>query len=114
MVLFWKGIIHNEPSKFKKLLLFVCSLAVFLVIPLIIFHLDQARWFYDVIFFETVVIGSIFLINANNERDVLSKLTKIGILKILMLLFYCVFFIQLVPGQMGFISLFYIKYFIMA
>ena len=114
VVLFWKGIIHNEPSKFKKLLLFICSLPVFLVIPLIIFHLDQARWFYDVIFFEAVVIGGIFLINSNNERNVLSKLTKIGILKILMLLFYCVFFFQLVPGQMGFISLFYIKYFIMA
>ena len=113
VVLFWKSMINNEKSKLKKLLLFSCSLAVFLVIPLIIFHLDQARWFYDVIFFETVVIGSMFLINANNEREVLAKLTKIGILKILLVLFYCVFYFQLVPGQMGFISLFYIRFFIM-
>ncbi len=112
VVRFWKGIIHNDSSKMKKLLLFISSLPVFLVIPLIIFHLDQARWFYDVIFFETVVIGSIFLINANNERKVLSKLTEIGILKILLFLFYCVFFFQFVPGQLGFISLFYIRYFI--
>ena len=107
--MFWKGIIKNEPSRFKKALLILCSISILLIIPLIIFHMDQARWFYDVIFFEITVIGAIFFINANNERKVLSELTKIGIFKIFLLVFYFVFFFQLVPGQLGFITLFYVK-----
>ncbi len=109
VALFWRGIIKNEKAVFKKVLLLFCSLSVFLTLPLIIFHLDQGRWFYDVVFFEIVTIGGIFLINANNERKVLSKLTNIGIIKLLLLLFYAVVFFQLVPDQICFVSIFYVK-----
>jgi len=108
VVLFWKEIIKKETVKFRKILLFLCSISVFLILPLIITHTDQGRWFYDIVFFEIIVIGGICLINSNNERETLSKLTKIGILKILMILFYSVFYFQLVTGQVIFVTVPYI------
>ena len=89
---FWIRIIKNETVKYKKYLLLLSSLMVFLVIPLITSHTDQARWFYDIVIFEIIVIGSICLMNRNNERSALSGITKITIPKLVLILFYFVFY----------------------
>ena len=89
---FWIRIIKNETVKYRKILLLLSSLMVFLVIPLITSHTDQARWFYDIVIFEIIVIGSICLMNRNNERSALSGITKITIPKLVLILFYFVFY----------------------
>lgn len=91
-VKFWFKIIKNESHKGRKVLLILSSLMVFLIVPLIVTHVDQARWFYAIVIYEVVVIGSIFLLNANNERSVLSEITKITLPKLILLAFYCFFY----------------------
>ena len=95
---YWIGVIRNESSKFRKFLLLICSLSVFLVLPLIIIHNDQGRWFHDIVFFEIVVMGGMFLMNFNNERKVLSGLTKFTVLKGLLLVFYLAVYFNLGYG----------------
>jgi len=89
---FWIRIIKNEPNKGRKALLLLCSLMVFLTIPLMFFHVDQARWFCAMVIYEVIVIGAIFLLNANNERAVLSEITKITLPKVILLTFYFVYY----------------------
>lgn len=113
---FWVKIIKNETVKYRKFLLLLASLMVFLVLPLITSHTDQARWFYDVVLFEVIVIGSICLMNRNNERSVLSEITELTLPKLVLLLFYCVFYWNtyitviskfLIPSILGWSALFY-------
>ena len=112
---FWVKIIKNEPVKYRKFLLSIAGLMVFLVLPLIISHTDQARWFYDVVLFEVIVISSIYLMNKNNERAVLSEITKLTLPKLVLILFYCVFYWNtyitvisqfLIPSILGWSALF--------
>ena len=112
---FWIRIIKNETVRYRKFLLSFAGLMVFLAIPLIISHTDQARWFYDIVIFEIVVIGCICLKNKNNERAVLSEITKLTIPKIIMVAIYCIFYWTtyitvisyfLIPAILGWSALF--------
>ena len=89
---FWRKIIKNEPGKTRRILLTVCSLMVFLVLPLLIVHTDQGRWFYSVIISEIILTGALSLMNKNNERLVLSEITRLSLPKVLLLVFYCFFY----------------------
>ena len=113
---FWIKIIKYEQIKLRKFLLVLCGSLVFLTLPLIIFHTDQARWFYDIVLFEVIVIGAICLKNANNERDALSSITKLTLPKMLLLVFYYVFYWNpyisflsqfMLPSIFGWSSIFY-------
>lgn len=104
---FWCNTIKAGQTKFNRFLLFLSSLPVFLITPLIILHCDQARWFYDIIFFEIVIIGSMFKMNYNNERKTLSKITKISISKVLILIFYFIIFINNYDAQLKVISVYH-------
>ena len=89
---FWRKIIKNEPGKNRRILLTVCSLMVFLVLPLLIVHTDQGRWFYSVIISEIILTGALSLMNKNNERLVLSEITRLSLPKVLLPVFYCFFY----------------------
>ena len=89
---FWIRIIKNEKALYRKFLLTCCSLSVLMVLPLIIIHNDQGRWFYDIVLFETITISSIALLNFNNEKNILAEITKLTVPKILMFLIYTAFF----------------------
>ncbi len=91
-VRFWIRIIKNEHVLYRKLLLIFCSLSVLMVLPLIIIHNDQGRWFYDIVLFEIVSISSIALLNFNNEKKILSEMTKLTVPKMLMFIAYTAFF----------------------
>lgn len=73
--LYWKRIIKNEPKLYRKLVLTLSSLSVFLVLPLIIIHCDEGRWFYDIVLFEITVISTISLLNFNQEKKVLADIS---------------------------------------
>ena len=96
--LYWKRVVKNEPVLYRKVLLVLCSLSVFLILPLILTQNDEGRWFYDIVFFEIVMMGSMFLLNFNQERKVLSGLTKFTVFKGLLLLFYLIFYFQIGLG----------------
>lgn len=89
---FWIKIIKCEKAKLKKAILFLCGASVFLTLPIIILHTDQARWFYDIVFFEIIVIGSIYMLNFNNERAILKEICKFSLPKVLLIVFYYVFY----------------------
>ena len=89
---FWVKNIRKEPDRLRKVLLTFCGLLVFLSVPLIVIHLDQARWLYANVIFEVVVIGSFSILNYNNERATLSEITKITIPKVLLVMFYIIFY----------------------
>jgi len=91
-VKFWVKTIKKEPEKLRKIILTLCSLMVFLSFPLIVIHLDQARWFYADVIFEIVVIGAISILNYNNERKTLSEITKLTLPRVLLVMFYYVFY----------------------
>ncbi len=101
---FWIRIIKNEQVMYRKILLFFCSISVFLVLPLILIHNDQGRWFYDIIFFEIITVSSIALLNFNQEKDVLSGLTKLSVVKLILILFYGAFYFAISGYELNFIS----------
>lgn len=90
--LFWIRVIKGEKTKYKKAILFLCGASVLLTLPIIILHTDQARWFYDIFFFEITVIGTIYLLNLNNERCILQKICRITLPKVLLVVLYLVFY----------------------
>jgi len=89
---FWKKIIKNESDKTRRILLTLSSLMVLLVLPLLIVHTDQGRWFYTVVISEIILVGALSLMNKNNERSVLSEITKLTLPKVLLAAFYCFFY----------------------
>lgn len=90
--LFWLRIIKGERSRFRKAILFLSGSSVLLTLPIIVLHTDQARWFFDIFFFEITVIGTIYLLNFNKEQNILAKICKITIPKVLLVIFYYVFY----------------------
>ena len=102
---FWIRIIRNEHIMYRKFLLIFCSLSVFMVLPLIIIHNDQGRWFYDIVLFEIVSISSIALLNLNNEKDILTEMTKLTVPKMLMFIFYTAFFFVNTGYELNYISM---------
>lgn len=89
---FWKQIIKNESDKTRKILLCLSSLTVFSILPLLIVHTDQGRWFYIIVISEVILTGALSLMNKNNERSVLSDITKLSLPKVILLAFYCFFY----------------------
>ena len=106
--LYWQRIIKNESKPYRKILLTLCSLSVLLIFPLIIIHCDQGRWFYDIVFFEIVVISSISLLNRHNERNTLAEMSKFSVIKVLMLSLYFIFYFHYTDFDLGNIN--YINY----
>lgn len=95
---YWIKVISNEQKSYRKILLAVSSISVFMILPLVITQNDQGRWFHDIVFFELLVIGSMYLLNFNNERKVLSGLTGFSVWKALLLVLYAVVYFNLGYG----------------
>ena len=110
-VKYWHDTVKAEQSKHRRMLLLFSALTIFLIVPLIIIHCDQGRWFYDIIFFEIVMIGSMFKLNYNNERKILSEITKPTITKLLLLVFYFIFYFNHYVTQLGVISKYFLPIF---
>ena len=89
---FWIRLIKREKVLYRKFLLILCSLSVLLILPMIIMHCDQGRWFYSVLFSEVILTGSVILLNYNNERKTLYEITELSIPKIILVVFYTLFY----------------------
>jgi len=98
LVRYWIGVIKSESVVYRKLLLAGCSLLVFLVLPMIVIHCDQGRWFFGIVFYEVILTGAMTLLNFNNERETLYKITKLSVPKILLVVFYTWFY-AINPGN---------------
>ncbi len=95
---YWIRVIKSETKSYRKFLLAISSISVLMIIPLIIYQNDEGRWFYDIVFFEIVLLGSMFLLNFNNERKHLTELTKITAWKGLLLICYLIIYFQIGIG----------------
>lgn len=108
---YWRKTIKAEKSKSRRINLLISSLTVFLILPLIVVHCDQGRWFYAIVFSEIVMIGSMFKLNYNNERETLSEIAKPTIFKVILLVFYFIFYFNHYVSQLNVISKYFLPLF---
>ncbi len=90
----WKRIIISEKNKFNRFIYLFCASFFILTIPLIVLHTDEGRWLYDLVFQEFMLLFCIYIMDHKNVRSIVSNTVKCNALNMIILIYYCVFFIR--------------------
>jgi hypothetical protein len=96
MIGFWKTVLRQTSDKKKKRITVLCLTFQLLTLPLVLLHSDQARWFYDIVYFNFLFISSVLCIGDDAFSAAAEKHFKPSIAKLAIFSFY--FVIYLTPN----------------
>ena len=85
---FWKTVISKNAERNKRLIIVLCVASQLLTVPLVISHLDQARWFYDVVFFNFLFITAVICIGDKSILFAAEKYFKPTVITVAVIIFY--------------------------
>lgn len=91
---FWKTVIQSSTDRRKKVFITLCVSLQLLTIPLVLIHTDQARWFYDFVYFNFILIASVICIGDKEFSLAAEKCFAPSIVKGALFVFYFVFFLS--------------------
>jgi hypothetical protein len=91
---FWKLVILGTSDKKKRIILALCISLQMLTIPLVLSHSDQARWFYDVVYFNFLFITSVISIGDRQFTLAAEKCFAPSPGKVVLIVLYFIFFLN--------------------
>ena len=94
MIDFWRMVIQQNTDKRKKILIALCISLQFLTIPMVLIQTDQARWFYDFVFFNFIFITSVICIGDKEFSHAAEKCFSPSVGKAILFVFYFIFFLN--------------------
>jgi len=94
MVKFWRSVFKSCKFKSKKIILTLGASLQLLTLPLILVQIDQARWFYDIVFFNFLFISSMICMGDEDFISAVQKHFKPSVIKFLLIIFYFFFYLN--------------------
>jgi hypothetical protein len=91
---FWKMVIRQNTDKRKKIFIALCISLQFLTLPLVLVQTDQARWFYDFVYFNFILISSVICIGDIEFSLAAEKCFTPTISKVILFIFYFIFYMN--------------------
>jgi hypothetical protein len=94
MIDFWRMVIRQNTDKRKKIFIALCVSLQLLTIPIVLIQTDQARWFYDFVFFNFIFITSVICIGDKEFSHAAEKCFSPSIGKVILFVSYFIFFLN--------------------
>jgi hypothetical protein len=91
---FWKNVLRHTIDRRRKVITIVCLAFQLLSIPLVLIQTDQARWFYDVVYFNFLFTSSVMCIGSKEISLAARKFFTPSIGKCVLFIFYFIFFMN--------------------
>lgn len=91
----YRGLIKEAVGMKSKLLWIMCLSLSVLTLPLIIVQTDEGRWFYDIVFFEFMVVVFLYVMDQEKIKPQLQKILKCNYLNIALCVVYFIMYAEI-------------------
>lgn len=88
----WKGTVTAQQGTLNKMLYFALPMYGFLILPLVFIQTDEARWFYDFVFFQYFLVSSMYIMDDSAVKKNVDLNFTFERRSLILLLVYCLYY----------------------